>query len=54
MLGPSRRCSKHRANDAAVIRRTQVINKPVEEVFDLLADPGSYAQLAVQHADAYR
>jgi uncharacterized protein YndB with AHSA1/START domain len=28
----------------AVITRTQVINKPVEEVFDLLADAGSYAQ----------
>ena len=27
----------------AVITHTQVINKPVEEVFDLLADPGSYA-----------
>src|SRR5215471_9294079 len=28
----------------AVIARTQVINKPVEEVFDLLADAGSYAK----------
>jgi uncharacterized protein YndB with AHSA1/START domain len=28
----------------AVITRTQVINKPVEEVFDLLADAGSYAK----------
>jgi hypothetical protein len=28
----------------AVITRTQVINKPVEEVFDLLADLGSYAK----------
>jgi len=28
----------------AVITRTQVINKPVEEVFDLLTDAGSYAE----------
>ena len=28
----------------ALITRTQVINKPVEEVFDLLADAGSYAK----------
>ena len=28
----------------AVITRTQVINKPVEEVFDLLADLGSWAK----------
>jgi uncharacterized protein YndB with AHSA1/START domain len=28
----------------AVITRTQVINKPVEEVFDLVADLGSYAK----------
>jgi hypothetical protein len=28
----------------AVITRTQVINKPVEEVFDLLADAGSWAE----------
>ena len=28
----------------AVITRTQVINKPVKEVFDLLADAGSYAK----------
>ena len=43
-LGRSRRCSKHRATDVAVITHTQVINKPVEEVFDLLADAGSYAE----------
>ena len=28
----------------AVITRTQVINKPVDEVFDLLADLGSWAK----------
>ena len=28
----------------AVITRTQVINKPLKEVFDLLADAGSYAK----------
>ena len=28
----------------AVITRTQVINKPVEEVFDVLADLGSWAK----------
>ena len=43
-LGPSRRCSKHGATDMAVVTRTQVIKKPVEEVFDLLADAGSYAK----------
>jgi len=43
-LGQSRRCSKHRATDVAVITRTQVINKPVEEVFDELADLGSWAE----------
>ena len=43
-LGPPRRCSKHRATDVAVITRTQVISKPAGEVFDVLADVGSYAK----------
>jgi hypothetical protein len=43
-LDQSRWCSKHGATDVAVITRTQVINNPVVEVFDVLADLGSYAK----------